>query len=447
MSRQETNAPKRLKLHLATFGCQMNTYDSDRLAGLMARYGYELTGSARDADLILVNTCSVRQKAEEKVYSLLGSYKGYKDQNPGLIIGVGGCVAQQVGEDFLRRVPHLDFVFGPGALGSVPELVEEAKSGRRRALVPEQKGFGGVPADILPVPRLKAQVTIMQGCDNFCSYCVVPYVRGRERSRTAESVLAEMRALVRNGSREILLLGQNVNSYRDPDSGADFAGLLEKACEIEGLWRIRFATSHPKDLSPELISAVASFPKVMKNLHLPPQSGSDLILKAMNRRYTRAGYLAKVEALREKAPKIALGGDVIVGFPGESEEDFKETLSLLSEVGYDYLYSFKYSDRPFAKASRLENKVPEPEIDRRLEELQSLQRSLQLKLHQQAVGEAVLVLVEGPAKKGPGLMTGRDECGRAVNFPGGPELGGSLVRVTIENARINSLMGRMEQPA
>ena len=447
MNQTNTKPEVKLKLHLATFGCQMNSYDSDRLAGLMAGCGYELTRSAKDADLILVNTCSVRQKAEEKVYSLLGAYKGHKDKKPGLVIGVGGCVAQQVGKDFLRRVPHLDFVFGPGALGRVPELVEDARRGKRRVLVPEQKGFGGVPSHILPAPRLKAQVTIMQGCDNFCSYCVVPYVRGRERSRTAESVLREMRALVQNGSREILLLGQNVNSYHDPESGLGFAGLLEKACGIEGLWRIRFATSHPKDLSEELIEAVASLPRVMKNLHLPPQSGSDRILKAMNRRYTRADYLARVAALRQRAPQIALGGDVIVGFPGETTDDFRDTLSLLGEVGYDYLYSFKYSDRPFAKAAKLTDKVPEPEIDLRLEELQNLQRSLQLKLHQRAVGETVLVLVEGPAKRGSGLMTGRDECGRAVNFPGGPELAGKLVRVKTEEARINSFMGRMTEPA
>ena len=447
MSQTATHAQNKPKLHLATFGCQMNAYDSDRLAGLMATQGYELTASAGDADLILVNTCSVRQKAEEKVYSLLGSYRSRKDKKPGLVIGVGGCVAQQVGEAFLRRVPHLDFVFGPGALGDVPELVEDAKRGKRRVLVPEQKGFGGVPADILPPPRLKAQVTIMQGCDNFCSYCVVPYVRGRERSRPVQSVLDEVRALVENGSREVLLLGQNVNSYRDPDAGTGFADLLQKACGIDGLWRIRFATSHPKDLSHDLIEAVATLPKVMKNLHLPPQSGSDRILKAMNRRYTRADYLARVAELKARAPQIALGGDVIVGFPGETPDDFKETLSLLGEVGYDYLYSFKYSDRPFAKAARLQDKVPEPEIDRRLEELQTLQRSMQLKLHQKAIGETVLVLAEGRAKKGPGLITGRDECGRAVNFPGGPELVGRLVRVTIEQARINSLMGRMADPA
>ena len=445
MNMETPSALKRL--HIATMGCQMNVYDSGRLAGLLAAEGYVQVDDPAQADLILLNTCSVRHRAEHKVYSQLGELREIKQARPQVIIGVGGCVGQQEGGRLLKRVPHLDLVFGPGALEQVPELVRDAARGKRRVLTPKSHP-PAKPAPLeLGAPGLKALVTVMEGCDNFCSYCVVPYVRGREQSRPAAWVLEEINRLVEAGVREVTLLGQNVNSYRDPDSGLDFAGLLEKAAEVPGLWRIRFATSHPKDLSPRLMEAMAGLPQVMEQLHLPVQSGSDRILKAMRRGYTAQRYLELVEKLRAMAPGLALGGDMIVGFPGESEDDFAKSLGLLRAVRYDYLYSFNYSDRPHTRASRLADKIPDKVKARRLAELQGLQREISLEIHQSLVGKIEQVLVEGPAKKGEGLLTGRSRAGRAVNFSGSPALAGSLAWVRITEGRVNSLMGRLETPA
>jgi len=431
------------RVHIATFGCQMNAYDSKRMAGMLAEMGYAQVQRPDAADLIVLNTCSVRRLAEEKVYSYVGELKRLKREKPWLIIGVGGCVAQQEGDKLLKRLPHLDFVFGPDAVTSLPELVTEAIQGKRQALTklgpPAGPGRIIVPAE----PGLRAMVTVMTGCDNFCSYCVVPYVRGRERSRPAGEILDEVAALVAAGVREVTLLGQNVNSYHDPDSGLDFAGLLGRVNDVEGLWRIRFTTSHPKDLGQGLIEAMAGLNKVMEQMHLPAQSGSNRMLKAMNRGYTRERYLEQVRRLREKVPQVALGSDIIVGFPGETAEDFDQSLSLLREVRYDFLYSFKYSDRPFTKASRIEGKLEEETKSSRLVELQALQREIGLQEHQAQAGRVEELLVEGPAKHGRGLMSGRSRAGRVVNFSGGPELAGSLVMVRITLGRENSLAGEL----
>ncbi len=431
------------KVCLRTFGCQMNAYDSLRMAGLLADMGYAQVEEPEAADLIVLNTCSVRRLAEEKVYSYVGELKRLKQERPWLLIGVGGCVAQQEGDKLLKRLPHLDFVFGPDAVLELPELVRQAARGKRQALT--RLGPSVSPRQIIvpQQPGLRAMVTVMTGCDNFCSYCVVPYVRGRERSRPAGEILDEAAALVAAGVREITLLGQNVNSYRDPDSGRDFAGLLARVNDLDGLWRIRFTTSHPKDLGAGLIEALAGLDKVMEQLHLPAQSGSDRLLKAMNRGYTRAKYLEQVRRLREKAPSVALGSDIIVGFPGETREDFEESLSLLREVRYDFLYSFKYSDRPFTKACRLEGKLADQVKSERIVELQALQRVIGLEEHQAQVGRVEEVLVEGPAKHGPGLMSGRSRAGRAVNFPGPAELSGRLAMVRIIQGRENSLVGEL----
>jgi tRNA-2-methylthio-N6-dimethylallyladenosine synthase len=350
--------------------------------------GFVAAEVPEDADLVIINTCSVRERAEHKVYSYLGALRDLKERRPGLLIGVGGCVAQQEGRRLLERVPYLDLVFGTAALERVPELIEQARRGRRVALTPAQAEPAPAarpaaqPLPLAPGPR--ALVTVMTGCDNYCSYCVVPYVRGRERSRPAAAVVEEVAALVEAGAREVTLLGQNVNSYADPGGGpggVDFAGLLERVAAVDGLWRVRFTTSHPKDLSPRLMEAMAGLDKVMEQLHLPAQSGSDRVLKAMNRGYDRAQYLARVAELRRLVPGLSLGGDVIVGFPGESEEEFAQSLSLLDEVGYDFLFSFIYSDRPFTRASRLAGKHPQEEKSRRLQILQERQREISQARH------------------------------------------------------------------
>ncbi|MCB2188005.1 MAG: tRNA (N6-isopentenyl adenosine(37)-C2)-methylthiotransferase MiaB [Deltaproteobacteria bacterium] len=433
-------------VYIATMGCQMNDYDSSRMEARLADLGYRRVERPEDADLVLINTCSVRERAEHKVYSLVGGLKDLKRRRPRLLIGVAGCVAQQEGGKLLEANPHLDLVLGTGLVDRLPELLDEAGRGRRQALVsrPRQPVATGVA--LPPQVGLKALVTVMVGCDNFCSYCVVPHVRGREQSRAAREVAAEAAGLVARGAREITLLGQNVNSYRDPETGADFAELLAQVAQVPELWRLRFTTSHPKDLSPQLIQAMATEPKVMEKLHLPAQSGSDRVLAAMNRGYTRQAYRERVAQLREMVPELALGGDIIVGFPGETEAEFQESLELLDEVRYDFLYSFKYSDRPFTKASRMGGKLDEKTKARRLSELQTLQRDISLSLHRQLEGSLQEVLVEGPAKKGRGLVTGRDRAGRAVNFSGAPALAGSLVRVSITEGRVNSLMGRLVEP-
>ena len=430
------------KVHIATFGCQMNRYDSDRLAELLAAHGYSLSEDPAGADLIILNTCSVRERAAQKVYSQLGVLKSLKRRRPGLIIGVGGCLAQQEGARLLENVPHLDLVFGTDALEDVPALVDEAVRGRRRVHTPRPRRASLARTSVAGPGELKALVTVMQGCDNYCAYCVVPYVRGPERSRPAGEILEEVAARVEVGAREVTLLGQNVNSYRDP-GGVDFPELLRRVAAVPGLWRVRFTTSHPKDLSPRLIETMAGEERVMEQLHLPAQAGSDRVLAAMRRGYTCEQYLAKVRAFRRAIPQGALGGDIIVGFPGESEEDFAQTMRLLEEVRYDFLFSFKYSDRPRTVARRLKGKLPEEVKARRLKELQARQRQITLAIHQALEGSVQEVLVEGPAKRGQGLMTGRSRAGRAVNFPGGEELVGRLVRVRIDQGRVNSLLGQV----
>ncbi len=440
-------SPSGKLVHITTFGCQMNEYDSARMLGILSELGYAPAESPETADLVLLNTCSVREKAQHKVYSFVGALREVKRQRPGMIIGVGGCVAQQEGRRLLKDIPYLDLVFGTGALERLPELIAEAASGRRVACTDLDPGPLAPRRVALANPGLKAMVTVMQGCDNFCAYCVVPHVRGREKSRAAAQVVEEVAALAKAGVREVTLLGQNVNSYRDPEGGADFADLLEMVAGVPELWRVRFTTSHPKDLSPRLIEALAGIDKVMDQLHLPAQSGSDRILKAMRRGYTRARYLALVEDLRRRAPDLALGGDIIVGFPGETEADFQASLELIEAAGYDFLFSFKYSDRPFTKAIDLPGKIAEAEKSRRLARLQERQREISLALHRAQVGKLEEVLVEGPAKRGTGLMTGRTRANRAVNFPGPPELAGRLVMVRVEQGLVNSLRGKLVDPA
>ena len=428
------------KVHITTFGCQMNEYDSARIIDLLTDMGYQQAAGQGQADLIIFNTCSVRAKAQDKLYSFLGPFRDYKRTHPKTRIVVAGCVAQQEGRRMLKMLPQVDLVLGPDALPDLPRIIPLVERGQRLVYTSLQ-GQKEMPLSGRS-PGLKAQVTVMRGCDNFCSYCVVPYVRGREVSRPLQAIVSEVSALVENGAREVRLLGQNVNSYAG-EHGEDFARLLRAVAKVPLLKRIRFTTSHPKDLSPSLIEVMATEAKVMKEIHLPAQSGSNRVLEAMNRGYTRERYLGLVERLREAVPGISVGGDIIVGFPGESEDDFQRTMRLLEEVSYDFLFSFQYSDRPPAPACDLPAKVSEPEKRRRLLVLQARQKEIGLKRNQNLVGRVVEVLVEGPAKKGEGFLSGRDQSGRAINFPGPANLQGSLLQVKLIQANINSLCGQL----
>ncbi len=436
------------KVFIRTFGCQMNEYDSERILTLL-KDQYVSCPELNEADLIIVNTCSVREKAEQKVYSLVGRLKHLKRRRPEVIIAVVGCVAQQEGERILKRLPHVDLVLGPQAVYRFPEHLAKVLAGERPIVdVTMVKNFRQplIFPELDGTRPVKAFVTIMQGCDNFCSYCVVPYTRGREISRPPEEILAEVEHLVRCGVREVTLLGQNVNSYGRKEKGfPTFAELLREVASIPGLWRVRFTTSHPKDLTEELMRCLAEEPKVCKHLHLPVQSGSDRILKRMNRRYTRAEYLNKVAKLRTLCPEIALTTDVIVGFPGETEEDFKATLSLLEEVRYAEIFSFKYSDRPLARSRLFKEKIPEEIKAQRLAKVHELQARITREINESFIGKEVEVLVEGRSPGNPLLWTGRTTTNHVVNFEGPEGLKGLLVCVLIEDTGQHSLRGRFKE--
>ena len=436
------------QVHIATFGCQMNERDSQTIAQVLASCDYQVTEEMEQADLILVNTCSIRQKAEEKTYSLLGRLRRLKDLNPDLVIGVGGCVAQQEGERLLARVPYLDLVFGTRVIHQLPGLIEEVGRGNTRLarieLTPGVPCPHPLPMTIGFSPSLNASVTIMQGCNNYCAYCLVPFVRGPEESRPAKEIVAEVEALTAQGVKEILLLGQNVNSYGQNRTGEiSFPRLLHDLEGIPGLERVRFTTSHPKDLSQELIECFGHISNLCDHIHLPVQAGSDRTLKKMNRRYTREGYLEKIRRLRERSPGIAITSDVIVGFPGETEADFEQTMDLIRDVRFDDLFSFKYSDRPLAPARNFSGKVSEEEKGRRLKELQAYQREITLSKNQKMEGTTQEILVEGTSKKSSQEWTGRTRTNKVVNFPGPPGLMGKTVPVRIEKAHIHSLKGRL----
>jgi tRNA-2-methylthio-N6-dimethylallyladenosine synthase len=430
-------------LYIETAGCQMNVSDSEKIAARLREIGYLSTADQQDADLIILNTCSVRAKAEEKVYIQLQNLWGRKKRNRRLLLGVGGCVAQQEGERLLEKVPYLDFVFGTHTLHLLPQLVQAAEEGARRVEV----GFMDQDArrDLFPVDvtegGISRFVTVMQGCDNFCTYCIVPYVRGREVSRRAADVLAEIDRLVVQGAREVTLLGQNVNSYglNTPEE-PDFAGLLAMVAALPGIERIRFMTSHPKDISPALIDCFASTAKLCSHIHLPAQSGCDRLLARMNRGYTRAEYLAKVHALKAARPDIQITGDMIVGFPGETEAEFQETLSLMEEVRYADLFSFSYSPRPETEAATFPDQVSRATRQDRLERLQALQRAHTRERNRSLVGTGQEILVEGVSKRGDQLF-GRTSGNRIVNFAGPTGLVGRLVTVTIIEDYQNSLLG------
>ena len=433
--------------YLETFGCQMNVVDSEQIVDLLQGIGYVQVGSAEEADLVLLNTCSVRDKAERKVYGHLGRFKPVKDQRPELIIGVGGCVAQQEGERMLEKVPYLDLVFGTHNIHKLPQMVEQVEAKRQRSSATEFLDRD-TRLHLFPERTRKESVTrfvtVMQGCDNFCSYCIVPHVRGREISRPSSDILAEITALVAQGVKEVTLLGQNVNSYgiNDPDE-VSFAELLRRVAAIAGLERLRFATSHPKDLTPELIACFGELNKLCRHIHLPVQCGSDWILQLMNRGYTAADYLAKVEQLRAVCPDIRLTTDIIVGFPRETEADFQQTLDLVKAVGYVDAFTFLYSPRIETAAAKMPDIVSGAEKQDRFDRLVALQQQTSEKLWQKDVGTVQDVLVEGESKQGQGQLFGRTTWNRIVNFSGSAELVGSVVPLKIIRSFRNSHLGEL----
>ncbi len=447
-------APVRGKLYIKTHGCQMNEYDSAKMADVLAASeGLELTDNPEEADVVLVNTCSIREKAQEKVFSQLGRWKALKAGGKPVIIGVGGCVASQEGEAIVKRAPYVDLVFGPQTLHRLPELIRARReSGKSQVDIsfPEVEKF-----DRLPEPRAEgpsAFVSIMEGCSKYCSFCVVPYTRGEEISRPFEDVLVEVAQLAAQGVREINLLGQNVNAYRGPyadaEAGeeaqyADLGLLIRSIAQIEGIGRIRFTTSHPLEFSDSLVEAYRDVPQLANYLHLPVQAGSDRILSAMKRGYTALEFKQKIRKLRAVRPDISISSDFIVGFPGESDADFDKTMKLIEDVGFDQSFSFIYSRRPGTPAADLEDDTPEAVKHARLARLQAHINAHAQTISQGMIGSVQTVLVEGPSKKNPAELTGKTENMRSVNFPGHPRLIGQFVDVTITEALSNSLRGRL----
>ena len=435
------------KVFIKTFGCQMNEYDSDKMADVMhAAEGYELTQDVNEADLILFNTCSVREKAQEKVFSDLGRVRHLKKK--GVLIGVGGCVASQEGEEIIKRAPYVDVVFGPQTLHRLPELLNARKALNKPQVdisFPEIEKFDHLPP--AKVEGASAFVSIMEGCNKYCSYCVVPYTRGTEINRPFEDILVEVAGLADQGVKEITLLGQNVNAWRhamgDTAEMADFATLLEYVSDIPGIERLRFTTSHPNEFTPSLIAAFEKLPKLVSHLHLPVQHGSDKILMAMKRGYTAMEYKSTVRKLRTIRPDMAMSSDFIVGFPGETEDDFNKMMKLIDDVHFDNSFSFIFSPRPGTPAANLIDDTPHEEKLRRLHHLQSVINANIKSISESRLGTVQRILVEGNSKRDGGELMGRTECNRVVNFAGQPRLVGQLVDVRITETRTYTLRGEV----
>jgi tRNA-2-methylthio-N6-dimethylallyladenosine synthase len=446
---QKTDNPK--KVFIRTFGCQMNEYDSDKMLDVLGQErGVVVTQNPEDADVILFNTCSVREKAQEKVFSDLGRIKHLKALNPDLVIGVGGCVASQEGSAIVDRAPYVDIVFGPQTLHRLPELIARRRSeGRSQVDIsfPEIEKFDAMPP--ARVEGATAFVSIMEGCSKYCSFCVVPYTRGEEISRPFEDVLTEVADLADQGVKEVTLLGQNVNAYRGRMSKdanaeiADFATLLEYVHEIPGIERIRYTTSHPKEMTTRMTEVYARLPKLVSFLHLPVQAGSDRVLAAMKRGYTAIEFKSVVRKLRAARPGLTLSSDFIVGFPGETEEDFEKTMKLIEEVGFDTSFSFVYSRRPGTPAADLTDDTPQTVKLQRLQRLQALINEQAHAIARSMVGSTQRILVEGTSTRDPNELSGRTENNRIVNFPGNPRLIGQMIDVVITDAMTNTFRGRV----
>ena len=437
------------KLFIKTYGCQMNEYDSDKMAAVLREsHGYELTDSPDDADVLLVNTCSIREKAQEKVFSELGRWKALKQDRPDLVIGVGGCVASQEGEGISKRAPFVDLVFGPQTLHRLPGMLDDARSSRQPVVdvsFPEIEKF-----DRLPEPRADgptAFVSVMEGCSKYCTFCVVPYTRGEEISRPFDDVIAETASLAAQGVREVNLLGQNVNAYRGPmhdGQYADLATLIYYVAAIDGIERIRFTTSHPVEFNDSLIQAYAEVPKLANFLHLPVQSGSDRVLSRMKRGHTTIEYKQKIRKLREARPTISISSDFIVGFPGETDADFEATMKLIADIGFDQSFSFIYSARPGTPAGSFPDDITAETKKERLAILQGRINQQARVISEGMVGSVQRVLVERSARKDARQLAGRTENNRWVNFDGDKALIGSFVDVVITEALPNSLRGRLQ---
>jgi tRNA-2-methylthio-N6-dimethylallyladenosine synthase len=435
------------KYYIETYGCQMNVHDSEKMAGILSKLGYAPSRDEHGADLVLLNTCSVREKAAQKIFTRLGQLKKLKTGKPGMAIGVCGCLAQQEKDLFFKGRPYVDLVFGPRNISDLPKLLGELQRERKQLLAlsgPRQEPTFEVETVLRDAP-FKAYITIMEGCDKFCSFCVVPFLRGREISRDPHSILEEARRLADLGYVEICLLGQNVNSYRY--ESFDFADLLVSLHEIPGLRRLRYTSPHPTDINRKVMDLYGSLQKLCNNLHLPLQAGSNDVLRRMKRDYSQEEYMQKVEYIRRRCPDIALSSDIIVGFPGETRQDFQATMNIVRQVEYSSIFSFKYSQRPFTSALKLEDDVPEEEKSERLSELQQTQREIQIRLNHGLIGQTKEVLVETHSKKNSEMLMGRTNCNRSVNFEGTSDLLGKFVQVNITGAGPNSLVGDLARSA
>ncbi len=441
-------APRK-KAFVETYGCQQNVSDSEILMGMLIQMGYEKTDQKEDADIIIYNTCAVRENAELKVFGNLGALKHLKAKRPDVIIGVCGCMMQQKenAEQIKRKYKHVDLVFGTHSLYYFPSLLRDVIMSDTRVI--DVRDTDGKIAEEYPLQRAKgpcAWVSVMYGCNNFCSYCIVPYVRGRERSRSKEAIVNEVSQLASSGYKEITLLGQNVNSYgKDLEEDIDFADLLRAVCEIDGIERIRFMTSHPKDISDKLIDTMASEPKICKQLHLPVQAGNNRVLSAMNRHYTKEEYLEKIDKIKAKMPDITLTTDIIVGFPGETKEEFADTLDVLKKVRYDTIFSFIYSKRPGTPAATMDDVLTSDEKKECFAALLEVQDKISYEKNKALEGKILRVLTEGYSKTDSTVLSGRTEGGKIVNFAGSSECIGKFVNVKITQVRTWSLLGEIDE--
>lgn len=427
-------------VYIRTFGCQMNVHDSEKIMGVLSHEGYTATGDPLKADLIVLNTCSVRQKAEQKFYSELGRFRSLKKKHPSIRIAIAGCIAQQEGIKITRKAPYVDFVFGPQNIHLLRQFV---RGDDLRIATGDNPDVETHELPVVRQERIKAWVTIMYGCNNFCSYCIVPYTRGRERSRLSQAILNEVSCLAENGCREITLLGQNVNSYR---SDLDFPGLLKTINSSDGISRIRFVTSHPKDLSDSLITAMSELPKVCEHIHLPLQSGSDIVLHRMNRGYTLKEYREKVDQLRTKVPGIAITTDIIAGFPGETAKDHSDTVRALMDIEYDGIFAFNYSPRPGTKAAEMDDNLPQHIRSSRLAEILSVQEKITARKNKSLEQTRQEILLEGESRaSGKRQVTGRTRTNKIVTLDRCSLPAGQLIEVEIARARQHSLEGKLPE--